>query len=780
MVPLLALTNVVFTDVQFTTHLSDALDKPVFKKGAAFVFKYQAVTPESESKVRVFSPFPKIPDINLTDAYTILQTRGHTDSMNGMDTVKLCRTERMGTLYDQLFDQLEEKLSLIQREIDAAQTDQNQLVEVASSFLPPSIKPDHGTARSKRAVGIIAAAAGAAGLVLGSPVKDAACSALSIFSLCTDNKDLEENVDHVMATQKQFQAVLERVQTKNDENFFILGNEIKETQESVQKITEIVGGQLKLLQTELLHIKGVIASISVCNVHFTQNIIFMQQIRDYVDHLGTLYTHIKSYRAAFYAYKIVLFSTISSLAAGYVTPQFLLPSQLATIVSELASDEIFRGTKLSPAIRAGQEAIYYEIQMVLEVSLLSRGISVVLGIPMNSKKPFNVFQATPLYQPNDDGDTASIYHFSNSLLAVSTENKRFAELDASSLQQCSGNNRIKLCRQGFSTTTDETLLCLPSLFYNYDIPSLRNCKVESVLLPDAPQAFYLADGMYHIISRDPNIQMKNDSGAAGFSISSLSCRACLVRPSCSSKLSFNQGDLELVPDMDFCKNNPEPLLATIELTPSLDQIFKQVPNATHKFHTYSIAEARQSVLSTVRLELAELPNVKRMSPETLADLTRPIAKYYSSISPATSAALSSYLPTRTAVLFSLISVTLSLLTFCISFTLFRRQWTRLFAHPQRFFRGTSGRFLHIVKDSQSTASDTSFLYLSVTEFTALQALAKEALHRPSLNAPLTPTETINITNNPTNNTPIVSASITNVPQRAYPLISAPIYSAPSN
>ena len=144
-----------------------------------------------------------------------------------------------------------------------------------------------------------------------------------------------------MATQKQFQAVPERVQTKNDENFFILGNEIKETQESVPKITEIVGAQLKLLQTKLLEIKGVIASLSVCNVQFTQNMISNQQIRDYVDLLGTLYTHIKSYRAAFYAYKTALFSTISSLAAGYVTPQFLLPSQLATIVSELASDEIF-------------------------------------------------------------------------------------------------------------------------------------------------------------------------------------------------------------------------------------------------------------------------------------------------------------------------------------------------------------------------------------------------------------------------------------------------------
>ena len=205
----------------------------------------------------------------------------------------------------------------------------------------------------------------------------------------------------------------------------------------------------------------------------------------------------------------------------------------------------------------GQEAIYYELQMVLKVSLLPKGISVVLGVPMNSKR--NVYRAIPLYQPNDDGDTASLYHFPKPLLAISTDNSRFAELDAASLQQCSGNNRIKLCRQGFSTTTDETLLCLPSLYYNYDIPAPRNCKVESVLLPDAPQAFYLADGLYHIISRDPHIQMKNDSGS-DFSISTLSCKACLIRPSCSSTLSFNQGDLELRPDLDLLQNQTRTLL----------------------------------------------------------------------------------------------------------------------------------------------------------------------------------------------------------------------------
>ena len=54
--------------VQFSPHLDDNLEQPVFEKGAAFVFKYQAVTSESESKVRVFSPFPQMSAINLTRA----------------------------------------------------------------------------------------------------------------------------------------------------------------------------------------------------------------------------------------------------------------------------------------------------------------------------------------------------------------------------------------------------------------------------------------------------------------------------------------------------------------------------------------------------------------------------------------------------------------------------------------------------------------------------------------------------------------------------------------
>ena len=751
--------------VQFSTHLNDNLEQPVFKKGAAFVFKYQAVTSESESKVRVFSPFPQMPTISLTRALAVVEAfKTKPRGIGSMYVNTRCEITNFNNTYTLLLEQLETRVRFLQLELAAATEEEATLMEVARSFIPPSMKQDSAPKRQRRAICAIAAIAAGAGMILGEPVKEAACTALSIFNLCRNDDALSKDVDQIMTKQKTIIETLQRVQSQNDQNFFLLGNEIKGTQESVTNLRDKVGERFQQIEYYLVNATRYLTGSSLeCDKVIVRHIHLLQYIRNYIYQLGTLYTHLKSYRAAFYAYRISLFTTISSLASGYITPQFLLPKQVAEIVKELAEDEVLRGTKLSPAIRPGFEAIYYEIQLVLEVTPIPRGISVILGIPMNSKSStFDIYHATPLYQPNNDQKTASLFSFTNPFLAVSTDNSRFAELGANTLQQCSGINRIKLCRKGFSATTDETLLYLGSLFYNYDIPALRNCEVKSVLLPDAPQAFYLAEGMYHIISRAPHLQIKNDSRATDLSISTINCQACVMRPSCSSIISFNQGDLVLYPDMDFCETNPEPFLASIELTPSLNKVFSHVPSISNAdFHAYSLGEARQSVLGTLRLELAELPDVDQMTEETLDELTQPIASYYSAISPATSAALESYLPTRTAILMSTLSITISLLTFSISFTLFRRQWRRLFTNPQIFFRGHSGRFIHIVNTASDEYEETdpTFLYLTVMEFQARVSLARE-----KINQPIPPNTNYTIPKAPC------------LPPRVYPDVAAPQFS----
>ena len=169
--------------------------------------------------------------------------------------------------------------------------------------------------RSPRATGLFAAAAGAAGLILGDPVEDAACSALSIVSLCSDNTELEANVENLLKQQTVFRKTLERVQDRNDGNLFLLGNEIQEVQESVAKNTEAVIDNQQKLDAELRTIKGVISHLVDCNAHLAQVLNFYQQVQEYITYLNLLYTHVKSYRATFYAYKIALVSTPSALAA---------------------------------------------------------------------------------------------------------------------------------------------------------------------------------------------------------------------------------------------------------------------------------------------------------------------------------------------------------------------------------------------------------------------------------------------------------------------------------
>ena len=112
--------------------------------------------------------------------------------------------------------------------------------------------------------------------------------------------------------------------------------------------------------------------------------------------------------------------------------------------------------------------------------------------------------------------------------------------------------------------------------------------------------------------------------------------------------------------MDFCEIHPIPLVANMHLTPSLDRVFKHVPQVSHQFHAYSVAEARQSVLNSLRMLLAELPDVKLMSPEALDQLTQYNADYFYSIFPARSAALSAYLPTLTVVCSSMVSTFVSI------------------------------------------------------------------------------------------------------------------------
>ena len=300
--------------------------------------KYQAVTSESESKVRVFSPFSKIPEVNLTGAEQMLATAivrtttlGSTYS-NGNGNG--CAIEKINETYDLLTQQLENRINMVKKEMSASVKDQNGLSEITKSFLPQIHRTEETSVkRTRRFIGAIAAIGAGAGLILGDPIKDAECTALSIFNMCRDNSQLSRDIEAALDTQQQTLLTLQRVQAKNDDNFFVLRNEVKETQHNVKQIKDQVNEHLETLHARMRTIKIELIAYKECRRVEMVHLRFLQEIRNFISDLGTLYTHIKSYQAAFYAYKINLFSTISSLASGKITPQFHVPNAIADIVN---------------------------------------------------------------------------------------------------------------------------------------------------------------------------------------------------------------------------------------------------------------------------------------------------------------------------------------------------------------------------------------------------------------------------------------------------------------
>ena len=113
----------------------------------------------------------------------------------------------------------------------------------------------------------------------------------------------------------------------------------------------------------------------------------------------------------------------------------------------------------------------------------------------------------------------------------------------------------------------------------------------------------------------------------------------------------------------------------------------------------------------MQLELTEIPDVRRLYLETMQKLTEPIVAHYTSLNPATAAAIDNFLPAKTSFLISGGSIVLSLFLFILNFAFFHRQARALCCAPRRFFKTKSGQIIHVTDDI-GTEPDSFFLNIT--------------------------------------------------------------------
>ena len=123
----------------------------IIQKGAACSHNYQAVTSKSESKVRVFSPFPLPPPVDLTAVDSLLDFLS--SNHNKLAFLPFPQTVASDepcpiAIYtsrdraDDLRESIEDRVHLLADELHAIAPIYAELLRVASSFAPPPKKPN--------------------------------------------------------------------------------------------------------------------------------------------------------------------------------------------------------------------------------------------------------------------------------------------------------------------------------------------------------------------------------------------------------------------------------------------------------------------------------------------------------------------------------------------------------------------------------------------------------------------------------------------------------------
>ena len=206
------------------------------------------MTSESESQVRLFSPFPTLPDVIIDSVrFIVLESNEKPSRMQHRVTHAGFNNNTFNESHIPVLQQMENMYKHLKTEINEAQSELNTLSAIAESFFPPTAslgtsRQRRSTAeeephnRTRRLIRKIAALAAGTGFILGEPIKDVACKELSIFNLCGSTEELERELAQVTKRQKAQQQAFQMVQDKNNEKLALLRDEIRLTQESVERI----------------------------------------------------------------------------------------------------------------------------------------------------------------------------------------------------------------------------------------------------------------------------------------------------------------------------------------------------------------------------------------------------------------------------------------------------------------------------------------------------------------------------------------------------------------
>ena len=197
----------------------------------------------------------------------------------------------------------------------------------------------------------------------------------------------------------------------------------------------------------------------------------------------------------------------------------------------------------------------------------------------------------------------------------------FAEVSEERLlTHCHGTGRLKLCKKPFATTVSQRTTCLTGLYFSLVSVVLKLCEQEVLPLSQQPQAEYLYESTYLLISADGNFLKQNfTKGKQAREIKG--CQSCLIKPPCRGRIQLPSGGLVLRPDPETCMEGPENFVSILP-APQLGPIFGALADVARDLTSSLDSYLKGEILDHVRLNLAQLVD-EYLKDEALTTVVEP-------------------------------------------------------------------------------------------------------------------------------------------------------------
>lgn len=506
------------------------------------------------------------------------------------------------------------------------------------------------------------------GLLLGN---SGSCGIAGIFGNCQNyGRQNAENIDRLNEFASALTDYVLEVESESNEKFFLISDELREIkriQEEMQsnqnKNWEIIEKQFGVID-ENFHI------LRDCNQVLFANQQLNFNFDTVASFLSLIYSDIKSYRAALFAYKVNMQNSIPILLQKRL-PMSLVPrDSLLAILNSVYDSQKSADDRLTLAIPMSDLLSYYDAKLLSEISTVKQGILLTLAIPLaSSQTEFTVYEAQLIPMPQRDSSEAIQWIIEGPYLAISDDSMETTVLSEFQYQNCLGSSRYRICHQTMETNLGSST-CLSTLYFHNTLTALTICDTEKILLPTPEKATNLGYGIWLITSASNSFTLRE------YSIKSDSvprdkdhkgCHVCIITLECGTQLISK--NIKIRPDLTSCETLPATRI-DVQLPTPLETIISHVPKIDQLPYYESPADANIAMLNSVKRTLSR--TAINIEMKQLDEIAKPIGHEMTLLRPTLVEKLEMYVPIKLSLSLTLIVFILNLILHALFMYLYHR------------------------------------------------------------------------------------------------------------